>query len=98
MNYAFHPDALQEYLDGASRYATINPCLAEAFVLDAERAIERIIEHPHAWPAIENDIRHCLLKRFPFAIYYIVEEGTVTIYAFMHTSREPEYWRGRIAP
>lgn len=95
MNYAFHPEALQEYLDGVSYYAQISPRVAEAFILDAEGAIERILTHPRAWPVLEDDVRRCLLKRFPFAIYYCIEDAAITLYAFMHTSRQPGRWRSR---
>ncbi len=95
MNYAFHPEALREYLDGVSYYAEASPRVAEAFVLDVEGAIERILKHPRAWPVLEDDVRHCLLKRFPFAIYYGIDEAGITLYALMHTSRRPGYWRGR---
>ena len=95
MNYAFHPEALQEYLDGVSYYAQISPHLAEAFILDAEGAIERILTHPRAWPVLEDDVRRCLLKRFPFAIYYCIENAVITLYAFMHTSRQPGCWQSR---
>ena len=38
------------------------------------------------------------MNRFPFVIYYQweVQFERVTIYAFLHCSREPGYWRHRI--
>ncbi len=89
MNYAFHPEALQEYLDGVSYYAQISPHLAEAFILDAEGAIERILTHPRAWPVPEDDVRRCLLKRFPFAIYYCIEDARRVAWRVQNRGRVP---------
>ena len=39
------------------------------------------------------------IPRFPFVLYYGYEpaENLVTIYALMHTSRQPGYWRERLS-
>ena len=95
MTYTFHPEALTEYLGAVDHYAGIDPHLAEAFIDEVEAAVSRILAHPEAWSALEGGVRRCLLKRFPFGVYYGVEGETVVVYAVMHMSRRPDYWRGR---
>ena len=95
MNYTFHPEALAEYLGEVDHYAVIDSHLAEAFVDEIEAAVERILAHPAAWPCLEGGVRRCLAKRFPFGVYYCIEGETVVVYAIMHMSRRPDYWRGR---
>ena len=60
-----------------------------------ERAIAIIIEAPDRWSIIEEDVRHYLMPRFPFAIYYRVLSDHIRILAFKHHSRHPGYWRYR---
>ena len=96
MTYRFHPGALDEYLDGIRWYAAKDTGLGEAFVDDVEEGVHRIVSHPQAWQPLEGGIRRCLLKRFPFAIYYAIEGEAVLVYALMHTSRRPDCWRNRI--
>ena len=48
MNYAFHPQALEEYLDAVSYYADINPRLARSFIEAVEDGIEEILHLPEA--------------------------------------------------
>ena len=36
-----------------------------------------------------------LLRRFPFAIGYVVEDDTVTVLAIAHLRRRPGYWLRR---
>ena len=41
---------------------------------------------------------HCLLsKRFPFAVYYRVEEETVLVYAILDCRRRPAWIRKRLS-
>jgi toxin ParE1/3/4 len=46
----------------------------------------------------EPQIRRYLLTRFPYSIYYRwnADNDRVSIYALMHTSRRPGYWRDRL--
>ena len=96
MNYSFHPEALEEYLDAVSYYADISPRLAWSFVKAIEAGIDDIVRYPKAWQSLEEDIRRHLIKRFPFGIYYCIEANGILIYAIMHMSRHPDYWKSRL--
>jgi toxin ParE1/3/4 len=96
MNFSFHPEAIEEYLDAASYYADINSRLATSFIKAIETGIEDILQHPEAWQSVEEDIRRHLIKRFPFGIYYSLKDNSIFIYAIMHMSRHPDYWKSRI--
>ncbi len=97
MKYYFHPDALREYSEAVQYYSEISPSLASAFVVQVENGINQILLYPQAWQPIEEDLRRCLIKRFPFGIYYTVEDNNfVVIQAVMHLSRKPGYWKDRI--
>ena len=95
MKYIFHPEALEEYQSAISYYFEINPQLAESFIKAIETGIENIIMFPEAWSIVEEDVRRHLISRFPFGIYYCVENNCISIYAVMHMSRHPEYWKKR---
>lgn len=98
----FHPDAALEYTDAASYYLQeASPRLAEEFVASVERAITLLVSSPSRWRIVEEPaIRRYVLDRFPFVIYYRweSEKQRATVYAVMHCSREPGYWRHRLHP
>ena len=96
MRYSFHPEALEEYLNAVSYYAKISTQLAESFIKSVESGINNICEHPKTWLIVEDDVRRCLINRFPFGIYYCIEDNIIVIYAVMHMSRHPDYWKKRI--
>jgi plasmid stabilization system protein ParE len=97
MNFYFHPEALHEYAAATRYYAEISHSLAAGFISQIEKGINQIILHPEAWHHLEEDARRYLVKRFPFGIYYTIEEdNAIVIQAVMHLSRKPGYWKSRI--
>jgi plasmid stabilization system protein ParE len=96
MRYEFHPDALDEYLGATSYYSNYNASLAMRFVESVEDAIAKITASPSRWRVLDEDVRRCLTRTFPYGILYTIENDFVLIVAVMHCSREPGYWKGRL--
>jgi len=97
MRYEFHPEALEEYDEAALWYGEREPALALRFIEAVEDAIRRILEAPTRWRVIEEDVRRCLTRVFPYGVLYTIEPDFVLIVAVMHCSREPGYWKQRLA-
>lgn len=97
MRYDFHPEALEEYQKAALYYAEHDPGLALRFVEAVEETIQRILEAPTRWRILDEDVRRCLTRVFPYGVLYTVEPDFVIIVAVMHCSREPGYWKQRVA-
>jgi len=99
-SYGFHSEAAEEYLAATQYYLDqASPLVAAAFVAEVEDAIQRLLASPTTWAVIEEpEIRRCLLTRLPYSIYYRWEQdqNRVSIYAVMHFSRRPGYWRQRL--
>lgn len=98
MTYDFHPEALLEYLEAAELYESRRPGLGAAFTREVEAAIERILEAPDRWRSVKQDVRRCLTHTFPYGLLCTIEEDSILIIAVAHGSREPGYWRHRLAP
>jgi len=97
MRYEFHPEALEEYDQAGHHFAQRQPGLDLRFIVCVEEAIALILEDPHRWRSIDEDVRRCLTRVFPYGILYTVEDDFVLIVAIAHCSREPGYWKHRIA-
>lgn len=97
MRYEFHPEALEEYERAALYYAEREPGLGLRFIEAVEGCIRRILEAPTRWQLIEEDIRRCFTRVFPYGVLYTVEPDCILIVAVMHCSREPDYWKLRVA-
>lgn len=98
--YGFHPEALFEYAEATQYYLReASWQVAEGFVVAIESAITALAATPDRWRVVEEpEIRRYVFSRFPFIIYYRWEpqQERVTIYAIMHSSREPGYWQHRV--
>jgi toxin ParE1/3/4 len=96
MNYSFHPETEEEFLNAIDYYEECKSGLGSEFAIEVHTTIENIISFPTAWPLFENDMRRCLTQRFPYGIIYSIEKDLIFILAVMHLHREPEYWKSRI--
>lgn len=97
----FDPGARIEYHDAIRFYALEigGTEVASRFVDAVESALAVVRAAPGMWRVVEPPgLRRYVLRRFPFVLYYHYRptEDLVIIYAVMHTSREPGYWRGRL--
>jgi toxin ParE1/3/4 len=96
MRYEFHPDALQEFEAAARFYAECQDGLELRFIACVEAALLQILDDPTRSRILQDDVRRCLVRVFPYAILYSIEPDYVLIVAVMHCSREPGYWRHRV--
>ena len=99
-SYGFHPEALFEYAEATNYFLhEASARVAESFISSVESVVATLVVAPTRWRIVdEPEIRRYVFSRFPFVIYYRWESRheRVTIYAVMHCSREPGYWRHRI--
>ena len=60
-------------------------------------AVERIKANPGMWPILDDQVRRCLVHRFPHGVIYSVDEqkSELLILAVMHLHRQPGYWSER---
>lgn len=95
MKFDFHPEAETEFLNAISYYEDCEPGLGEDFSLEVYFCVQNVLSYPHAWPILEDDVRRCLINRFPYCVLYSIESDCVYILAVMHLHRHPDYWKNR---
>jgi plasmid stabilization system protein ParE len=96
MKYAFHPEAEAEFFAAIDYYEGCGPGLGYDFAIEVHSTIESIRSFPKAWAILEDDLRRCLVRRFPYGIVYSQDGDAIFILAVMHLHRDPEYWRDRL--
>jgi len=69
------------------------PGLGSDFLAVVERALESIQENPARFPIIHREVRRALIRRFPYGIFFLLEENRVVVLGVMHTARDPAKWR-----
>jgi len=96
MKYVFHPEAEAEFLAAIDYYEGCEPGLGYDFSIEVHSTIGNILSFPKAWPILEDDIRRCLTRRFPYGIVYSQDGDVIFILAVMHLHRDPDYWKDRL--
>lgn len=84
MRYVFHPEALTEYAEAVQYYSEQQVEVAQAFIDAVENAVYRIRESPTRYIAIDEDVRRCMTRKFPYGILYTIEQDYILILAVMH--------------
>jgi toxin ParE1/3/4 len=72
-----------------------SPELPSRFRTSLDEVIANIADHPAMSPTVHRDLRRALLRRFPYAVFYVVEGETVAVIGVIHQARHPSTWRRR---
>jgi plasmid stabilization system protein ParE len=91
------PEVERDLVEVFAWYESHRAGLGEDFLSCVDACIAAILRMPEMHAVVYKQYRRALVRRFPFAIFYEYEAGTLTVYAVFHASRDPEKWRRRLA-
>lgn len=80
MRCRFADEVLAEYIAAGQYYNGKVSGLGEAFADEIEAGIRAIVASPQTWGVVADDVRRFLIRRFPYGIYYTIENDTITIW------------------
>jgi plasmid stabilization system protein ParE len=86
----FRREAVRDVVGARAWYDDEAGGLGDAFAASLGSLIGVITEFPEAFPEIAVGRRRALLDRFPYALYYRIDQGTIDVLACLHTSRNPD--------
>jgi len=89
------PSAELDAMDAANWYNQRLDGLGNEYLLALETKINAIRRNPQQFTVIYKNIRRALTERFPFGIFYIIENDVLYVLAIIHTSRSPKSWKKR---
>lgn len=62
--------------------------LGDEFLLTVEAKFNEIIRNPLQYPLFYRNLRRCFTARFPYGIYFTIDEDEIFVHAVIHTSRD----------
>ncbi|SFH10002.1 ParE toxin of type II toxin-antitoxin system, parDE [Desulfotomaculum arcticum] len=80
----FHEKAVSEVNEAALYYQERAFGLGFSFLDAIEEAIEQVMANPEACPLVGDEIRHKILKRFPYNLLYVIESDCIRVIAIAH--------------
>jgi plasmid stabilization system protein ParE len=88
-------EAESDLQNAAVWYESQRSQLGHEFLDAVEELLTRISENPLQFPILHRGARRALLSRFPFGVFFRVQDQAVIVLAVMHASRSPNRWRDR---
>ncbi|KJU84634.1 plasmid stabilization system protein [Candidatus Magnetobacterium bavaricum] len=52
--------------------------------------LSEISSNPLLYPKVYNGFRRCFLKKFPYAIYFMIEDTNIIEFGLFHCARNPD--------
>jgi toxin ParE1/3/4 len=92
----FHRLAREELEKAVEYYERHRSGLGLDLQTEVEAAVRRIAQNPLTGALYKKTrCRHCLVRRFPYVVFYREFGDTVWIVAVAHGKRRPDYWSRR---
>lgn len=95
MKIIFTRFAEQELNDAVYYYESQFSGLGKRFKEEIRKSIQRINEYPKAWSVEREEIRRCVINKFPYKLLYSIEYDHILVIAVAHLHRKPDYWVDR---
>ena len=89
------PEAEQDIREAHAWYLRISPSLADEFSSAVDQAISLASQNPLAFALIHSSLRRVLLKRFPYALFFVAEESKIVVVGVLHQTRHPRVAKRR---
>lgn len=87
------PEAEADADDAAGWYELRRQDTGRRFLRALGLVLDRIAQNPLQFPIVDHDIRRALMRRFPYGVYFTLDDSTITVLAVVHLHRKPESCR-----
>ncbi len=81
--------------EAASWYEVERAGLGVNFIQDVNFLLERVEENPFQFPVVHGETRRAMTKRFPYGVFFTVDDEEILVLAVVHLHRHPDAWKKR---
>lgn len=85
----FLPEVEEDVVAGYTWYEGKSQGLGEDFLRMFYAHAGEICRMPLLYPKVHNKFRRRILRRFPYAIYFMIENNHVIVFGLFHCARDP---------
>jgi plasmid stabilization system protein ParE len=89
------PEADADAKEARAWYEHVRPELGEQFAVAVDETVEAIGDNALRFPVVYRNRRRAGVRRFPYGIYYDVQEHRIVVIACFHDKRNPRRWQVR---
>ncbi len=88
----FAKEAVYEFRDSVRWYESKAKGLGLRFTDEIGSTVERIKLNPELYQNVAENIRRIQVNKFPYSMFYKVEDDTLVILRIFHNKRKPVEW------
>ena len=92
----FTETARAELIDAQDWYEAEAPGLGRRFRAEIDSVVRRMADNPQQFPTVFKTLRRTRAKKFPYALFFLVEPDALLVVACFHSSRDPHHWQKRV--
>jgi mRNA-degrading endonuclease RelE of RelBE toxin-antitoxin system len=82
--------------DAINYYEKQSKGLGKRFYDSFLTTLQNIQFHPHHYTIVYNSVRRCMVAKFPYKIFYTIQEEKIFIIGVTHAKRSNTYIRKRL--
>lgn len=69
--------------------------LGHDFLLCIEDGLSKIERNPLLYKIIYKELRRIAIRRFPYRIFYLIQDKQIIVTAVFHVRNDPQLWESR---
>jgi plasmid stabilization system protein ParE len=89
------PEAEAELAEAFNWYEQQVDGLGSRFMLSADATINSIRRDPLQYPIVYKKVRRALTRRFPYQVFFTVDDLRIVVIGVFHGMRDPSIWQSR---
>jgi plasmid stabilization system protein ParE len=93
---SFLPEIEEDVIAGYLWYEEKSPGLGEEFLRMFYACAGELPRNPLLYSKVYKEFRRRLLRRFPYAIYFTVEDDQIIVFGLFHCARDPRTVKGEL--
>jgi toxin ParE1/3/4 len=90
------PEAEADIQEAFEWYETHVTGLGSELLLVLDALFNSILRNHLIYPVIYRNVPRGLTRRFPYSVFFLVEDNKVVVLSVFHVKRSPRIWKGRV--
>lgn len=90
------PEAREDVSEAFIYYESCLAGLGDQFLDSLKATLDVVVNQPELYPKVLGVIHRALIHRFPFGLFYLVNQNQLVLIACLHVRRSPASWKNRV--
>lgn len=93
----FLPEVEDDAVAAYAWYEEKTRGLGDEFLRTFYACANEVLRNPMSSPKVYHEFRRRLLRRFPYAVYFMVKDNDVVVFGLFHCARDPQTIRVKLS-